>query len=87
MVQKALENPGQTQEYVLGEIGAFNMMNFTVSQPFFNNHLEVSLGVKNIFDVSDVRNSVISVGAHNSGTGSQNLFYGRSYFARLNYQF
>ncbi|WP_209389647.1 TonB-dependent siderophore receptor [Chryseobacterium sp. RR2-3-20] len=85
--QKALENPGQTPEYVLGEIGAFNMMNFTVSQPFFNNHLEVSLGVKNIFDVSDVRNTVISGGAHNSGTGSQNLFYGRSYFARLNYQF
>ena len=79
--QKALENPGQTPEYVLGEIGAFNMMNFTVSQPFFNNHLEVSLGVKNIFDVSDVRNTVISGGAHNSGTGSQNLFYGRSYFA------
>ncbi len=85
--QKALENPGQTPEYVLGEIGAFNMMNFTVSQPFFNNHLEVSLGVKNIFDVSDVRNTVISGGAHNSGKGSQNLFYGRSYFARLNYQF
>lgn len=85
--QKTLENPGQTPEYVLGEIGAFNMMNFTVSQPFFNNHLEVSLGVKNIFDVSDVRNTVISGGAHNSGTGSQNLFYGRSYFARLNYQF
>lgn len=85
--QKALENTGQTPEYVLGEIGAFNMMNFTVSQPFFNNHLEVSLGVKNIFDVSDVRNTVISGGAHNSGTGSQNLFYGRSYFARLNYQF
>ncbi|WP_312090000.1 TonB-dependent receptor plug domain-containing protein [Chryseobacterium sp.] len=85
--QKALENPGQMPEYVLGEIGAFNMMNFTVSQPFFNNHLEVSLGVKNIFDVSDVRNTVISGGAHNSGTGSQNLFYGRSYFARLNYQF
>lgn len=85
--QKASQNPGENPQYVLGEINAFNMMNFTVSQPFFNNHLEISLGVKNIFDVSDVRNTVLSGGAHNSATGSQNLFYGRSYFARLNYQF
>lgn len=85
--QKASQNPGENPQYVLGEISAFNMMNFTVSQPFFNNHLEISLGVKNIFDVSDVRNTVLSGGAHNSATGSQNLFYGRSYFARLNYQF
>ncbi|SDL61500.1 outer membrane receptor for ferrienterochelin and colicins [Chryseobacterium taihuense] len=85
--QKASQNPGKNPQYVLGEISAFNMMNFTVSQPFFNNHLEISLGVKNIFDLSDVRNTVLSGGAHNSATGSQNLFYGRSYFARLNYQF
>ncbi len=85
--QKASQNPGENPQYVLGEISAFNMMNFTVSQPFFNNHLEISLGVKNIFDVSDVRNTVLSGGAHNSAAGSQNLFYGRSYFARLNYQF
>ncbi|WP_144282265.1 TonB-dependent receptor plug domain-containing protein [Chryseobacterium echinoideorum] len=85
--QKASQNPGESPQYILGEIGAFNTMNFTVSQPFFNNHLEVSFGVKNIFDVSDVRNTVLSGGAHNSATGSQNLFYGRSYFARLNYQF
>ncbi|QQV01324.1 MULTISPECIES: TonB-dependent receptor plug domain-containing protein [Chryseobacterium] len=85
--QKASQNPGENLQYVLGEINAFNMMNFTVSQPLFNNHLEISLGVKNIFDVSDVRNTVLSGGAHNSATGSQNLFYGRSYFARLNYQF
>lgn len=85
--QKASQNPGENPQYILGEISAFNMMNFTVSQPFFNNHLEISLGVKNIFDVSDVRNTVLSGGAHNSAAGSQNLFYGRSYFARLNYQF
>ena len=77
-------NPG---EYVLGEIDAFNMMNFTVSQPFFKNHVELSLGVKNIFDVSSIRNTTVAGDSHNAGADNQNLFYGRSYFARLNYNF
>lgn len=79
-----LQDPGQ---YVLGEIGDFNMLNFTISQPFFNDHLELSAGIKNIFDVSDIRNSVQGGDGHNASNSSQNLFYGRSYFARLNYNF
>ncbi len=77
-------NPGQ---YILGEIGDFNMLNFTVSQPFFKNHFEISAGVKNIFDVTNVQNTIQSGDGHNAATGQQNLFYGRSYFARLNYNF
>ncbi len=81
------QNPLDPGQYVLGEIGDFNMMNFTVSQPFFNNHVELSLGIKNIFDVSTIRNTTIAGDGHNASTGNQNLFYGRSYFARLNYNF
>ncbi|MCU7613309.1 TonB-dependent receptor [Chryseobacterium sp. GMJ5] len=87
LTQKATQNPGETPEYVLGEIGQFSMMNFTVSQPFFKNHLELSAGIKNIFDVSTVRNTILASGAHNAAPDTQNLFYGRSYFARLNYNF
>jgi outer membrane receptor for ferrienterochelin and colicins len=78
------QDPGQ---YVLGEIGDYNMLNFTLSQPFFNNHLELSLGIKNIFDVTSVRNTVQAGNSHNGQRDQQNLFYGRSYFARLNYNF
>jgi len=78
------QDPGQ---YVLGEIGDYNMLNFTLSQPFFKNHLEVSLGIKNIFDVTNVRNTVQAGNSHNGARDQQNLFYGRSYFARLNYNF
>ena len=77
-------DPGQ---YVLGEIDDFSMLNFTVSQPFYKNHLELSLGIKNIFDVSSIRNTTIAGDGHNAGANNQNLFYGRSYFARLNYNF
>lgn len=78
------QDPGQ---YILGEIGDFNMLNFTLSQPFFKNHFEVSLGIKNIFDVTSIRNTVQAGDGHNGARDQQNLFYGRSYFARLNYNF
>ncbi|MDH6253154.1 outer membrane receptor for ferrienterochelin and colicins [Chryseobacterium sp. H1D6B] len=76
-----------TSYYDIGERGDFNMMNFIVTQPFFNRHLEVSAGVKNIFDVSSVRDTTISGNAHESADQNSNLFYGRSYFARLSYNF
>ncbi|PZU80203.1 MAG: TonB-dependent receptor [Chryseobacterium sp.] len=76
-----------TGEYVLGDVQDFSMMNFTVSQPFFKNHFEIAFGVKNIFDVTTIRNTTGEGNAHNGAEPTQNLFYGRSYFARLNYNF
>ncbi|MFZ4927762.1 TonB-dependent receptor plug domain-containing protein [Chryseobacterium sp. Mn2064] len=73
--------------YEVGKRGDFNMMDFVVSQPFFNRHLEVSAGVKNIFDVSSVNDTTIPGTAHGAGDPNSNLFYGRSYFARVSYNF
>lgn len=86
-VQESTGNITSQPNFILGEVGSFNMLNFTISQPFFNNHFEISAGVKNIFDVSTVRNSIQSGNAHSAAATDQNLFYGRSYFARLNYNF
>lgn len=79
--------PADPGHYVLGDIGDFSMLNFTVSQPFYNNHFELALGIKNIFDVTSIRNTAQSGNSHNGPADSQNLFYGRSYFARVNYNF
>ncbi|SDG05590.1 outer membrane receptor for ferrienterochelin and colicins [Epilithonimonas hungarica] len=81
------KDASDTGHYVLGDIGDFSMLNFTVSQPFFNNHFELALGVKNIFDITSIRNTTQAGDGHNAGTDLQNLFYGRSYFARVNYNF
>lgn len=86
-VQETSSDISAEPQFVLGEVGSFNMLNFNVSQPFFNNHFEISAGVKNIFDVSSLRNSIQQGDAHNAASNTQNLFYGRSYFARLNYNF
>lgn len=73
--------------YDLGKIGDFHMMDFIITQPFWNNQFDFSLGVKNIFDVTSVNNSTVNSVGHEVPTGISNLFYGRSYVARLTYQF
>ncbi len=85
--QTNLQDPKDPGQYVLGEIGDYHMMNFTVSQPFFKNHFEINAGIKNIFDITSVRNTIQAGNSHNAAANQQNLFYGRSYFARLNYNF
>lgn len=86
-VQESNTDVSAPPKFILGEVGDFNMLNFTISQPFFNDHFEVSAGIKNIFDVSSLRNSILQGDAHAASAGNQNLFYGRSYFVRLNYNF
>ncbi|MDN3694000.1 TonB-dependent receptor [Chryseobacterium tructae] len=71
----------------LGKTDGFHMMDFIVSQPFWNNHFEIAVGVKNIFDVTSVRSTAMAGSAHTAASGTVNLYYGRSYFARLMFQF
>lgn len=73
--------------FIIGERKDFSMMNFIVTQLFFKDHFDISVGVKNIFDVSSVNDTTISGTAHNAADSASNLFYGRSYFVRLNYNF
>lgn len=73
--------------YVLGKMDAYHMMDFIVSQPFWKNKMELSLGVKNMFDVTTISDTTTAASGHNASSSDLNLFYGRSYFARLLYQF
>lgn len=74
-------------DFRLGKVDSFHMMDFIVSQPFWNKHFEISAGVKNIFDVTRLNSTAVAGSAHTAANGFVNLFYGRSYFARLMFQF
>lgn len=71
--------------YRLGERGAFNLLNFSMRKNFFDNALEISLGARNLFDISSVKNTTIASSLHSANTGEQAMFYGRSYFIKLIY--
>ncbi|MGA9212005.1 TonB-dependent receptor plug domain-containing protein [Kaistella sp.] len=74
-------------QYILTEQKAFSLMDASVSQKFWKNHFTLTVGARNILDVSEVQNSSVTGGTHSSGTSSERLFYGRSYFSRLNFNF
>lgn len=73
--------------YNLGKVDSYHMLDFNISQPFWNNKFELAVGVKNLLDVTRINDTTMPSGGHTAAEGNLNLFYGRSYFARLIYQF
>jgi len=64
-------------------IDAFHHADLTATKSI-NNHLDLQIGVKNLFDVTSVRNSSLVSGGHNT-TGPMPLGFGRSWFAGLSF--
>lgn len=71
--------------YRLGEREGFSLLDFSVRKGFFNNDLELTLGARNLLDITSIRNTAQTGGAHNAAAAQMPLFYGRSYFLKLNY--
>lgn len=72
--------------YRLAERDAFSMLDASIRKGFYNNRFEVTVGARNLLDVTSINDTSIAGQGH-TGTGSGNLqmFYGRSYFLKLNY--
>ncbi|WP_392436657.1 TonB-dependent receptor plug domain-containing protein [Cruoricaptor ignavus] len=73
-------------QYILGKRKDFTLMDASVTQKIWKDYVSIALGVRNIFNVTSVQNIGGNTGAHNT-TANQMLFYGRSYFGRLNFNF
>ena len=75
------------KEYLLVKRDAFSLLDFSINQKFWNQHLTLSLGARNIFDVTSIKSANLTSGTHTNARSSESLFYGRSYFAKLNFNF
>ncbi|KFF05150.1 TonB-dependent receptor plug domain-containing protein [Flavobacterium reichenbachii] len=94
---------GQQQQYVAGtgtdgktafflnEIKPFSWMDASIRKAFFKNQFEVTVGARNLFDVTNLQSiqngggGDTTGGAHGSGSSGAMLGYGRSYFLKLSY--
>lgn len=75
-----------SKNLVLSGIESFNWADFTVSRNI-GKGLTVSAGIKNLFDITSVKNTASSGGAHGGTTGFSQMGCGRSYFAGLAFDF
>ncbi len=62
-------------------------MDFSIAQKLWKDHITLSVGVRNIFDISNVDNLNVGGGTHGTTNVGERLFYGRSYFGKLNFNF
>ncbi|SMD33896.1 outer membrane receptor for ferrienterochelin and colicins [Reichenbachiella faecimaris] len=71
----------------LRQLDGFHFWDVTISKDFFKT-LSISLGAKNLMDVTSVNNTSNTSSAHaGNGDGQSSIAYGRSYFLKLNYNF
>lgn len=74
---------GKQQAY-LAKTASFNWLDFSLSKSLIKS-LKLSVGVKNIFDITDINNtSMGGAEAHSTG-GPLPLSYGRSYFVAVHW--
>ena len=73
--------------YGIARIESFSFLNASVRKMFLKRSFEVTLGARNLLDVSSVRSSIPQGGTVGHDGGSQDLpmSYGRSYFVKLAY--
>ena len=69
---------------ILTKTSSYNLADFTATTTI-NKYISTTIGVKNLFDATNVTNTAVSSGIHNSG-GARSIGYGRSYFIGLNLQ-
>ena len=92
-----LKYNGQTYQYVMkqenfgdvtyekGKQNGYSWFDASIHQPFLNNNFHVTVGARNLFNVTSIRTSATEGGAHNAAATNLTLGYGRSYFIKLLY--
>lgn len=77
-----------SNKFFLNEINPYSWMDASVRKMFFKNQFEVTVGARNLFDITNVQTiqaGGASGGAHASASPDLLLGYGRSYFLKLTY--
>lgn len=70
--------------YRLSEIESYSFLDASLQQPFFKDRLELTLGARNILNVTNISQGVTGNSVHASSSNIA-LGYGRSYFFKLMY--
>lgn len=65
----------------------YTLMDGNISKSFWGDKIKLTVGAKNLLDISDVNYQEQTGGTHGSGSGSVPISWGRSYFVAVNMKF
>jgi outer membrane receptor for ferrienterochelin and colicins len=74
-------------ETVLYSAAAYNMADLSLSKSLFQQKINFTVGIKNLFNVQSITSTGSANSAHSSGSGTQSIAMGRTYFAKITYAF
>lgn len=69
---------------LLTKMSSYHLADLTATTTI-SKYISTNIGIKNLFDVTNVNSTSVSSGVHNSG-GARPINYGRSYFIGINLQ-
>nr|WP_199002182.1 TonB-dependent receptor [Flavobacterium sp. ASV13] len=72
-------------QYVLSTIDPSNWLDASIRKNFFKDRFEVTVGARNIFNITNVNRSRMNEGGGHATSSDLMLAYGRSYFLKLAY--
>lgn len=62
------------------EIASYGLADINMTQKIYKNRLSMQLGIKNLFNVSQIQNTAPNMGVHAAATGGINIAMGRNLF-------
>lgn len=74
-----------TSEFVISDIDASQWLDASIRKSFFKNRFDVTIGARNILDVTNVNQTRANEGGGHASATNIMLAYGRSYYAKLTY--
>ncbi|MDR6968267.1 outer membrane receptor for ferrienterochelin and colicins [Flavobacterium arsenatis] len=80
------ENENGESILVRGKQDGFTWLDATVKKSFFKNNFEVTVGARNILDITTINTTSVEGGAHSGPPTNILMGYGRSYFMKLLYK-
>jgi outer membrane receptor for ferrienterochelin and colicins len=79
-------NVSDAGEVTEGKVDAYNNLDISVYKSFMNDRITLTIGAKNLFDVTSINSSTPSgnSGSVHSG-GDFPIAWGRTFFAKINF--
>lgn len=71
--------------YYKGKQDSYSWLDFSVRQPFLDRKLTATFGVRNIFNVINLKTTANASTAHEPGSTVMPIAYGRSFFLKVQY--
>lgn len=80
-------NVSNTGEITEGKVDDYNNLDISVYKSFIDDRITLSLGAKNLFDVTSITSSTPDGGGdvHSGGGGNVPVAWGRTFFAKINF--